>query len=291
MDTRDAAERLGRAPTSHDVVHSMTFPVATLSAVTWALAASTVNRIRRGEGALLAVNASLIVHAGLPPALAIASMLISLATIGAMYALNDLYDAPLDANNPKKDRRLVSIYVTHRRASSVALVVAKGATIVLSFAWLGPTPTAAVAGAMLVNLVYSTVLKGVPVIDVAWCGVWGAVYAAIVTTSPLLLVVVALMTAVCHLYQALGDRVSDAANAITTTAVRSVSLSRNVFAVLSLLTYAALRNPLGDAWAATAFVPLGIFFVVPTAHAGWVLTKAYFGVIWLVLLQAVHAAA
>jgi hypothetical protein len=113
---------------------------------------------------------------------------------------------------------------------------------------------------------------------------------AIVTASPTLLVVVGLMTAVCHLYQALDDRVADAANAITTTAVRSAALSRNVLATLAVLFFVALQGALGTAWATTAFVPLLIFYACSTARTGWLLTKAYFAVVWLQLLQVGRAA-
>ncbi len=96
------------------------------------------------------------------------------------------------------------------------------------------------------------------------------------------------MTAVCHLYQALDDRASDAANAITTTAVRSAALSRNVLAALSLLLFVALRPSLGP-WALTAFTPLAIFFACRSPRLGWLLTKVYFAGAWLALLEIVRA--
>jgi len=154
---------------------------------------------------------------------------------------------------------------------------------------IGPRATAAVAGVMVVNLVYSTILKGVPVVDVVWCGIWGALYAAIVEPSPWLVGIVGLMTAVCHLYQALDDRVTDAANAITTTAVRSATLSRNVLVALSACLAIALAPALGGLWALSAFTPLAIYFACDRAHVGWLLTKGYFGVMWLAVLGSIHA--
>jgi 4-hydroxybenzoate polyprenyltransferase len=138
---------------------------------------------------------------------------------------------------------------------------------------------AALAAVMGANVLYSILLKGVPVADVIWCGLWGALYAVIVTASPVLWVLVGLMTAICHLYQALDDRIADAANAITTTAVRSRTLSTAVLSVLSVLLCAVLRAPLGDVWALSAFVPLAIYFV----------TKAYFAVMWLSVLGLIRA--
>jgi hypothetical protein len=143
---------------------------------------------------------------------------------------------------------------------------------------------------MVANVVYSMALKGVPVVDVVWCGLWGALYAAIVTSSPSALVLVALMTAVCHLYQALDDRVADAANAIVTTAVRSATLSRDVLVVLCGLLFVVLRGPLGSVWALTAFAPLGLFWACRDPRAGWLLTKLYFGIVWLYVLELGRAA-
>jgi 4-hydroxybenzoate polyprenyltransferase len=210
--------------------------------------------------------------------------------IGFMYAFNDLYDAPTDSNNPKKDLAVVSTYLDHRRVAGLSLLILHLLTIASAFLTLGPRATAAVAGVMVVNVVYSTLLKGVPVIDVVWCGLWGALYAAIVTASPFVLVLVALMTAVCHLYQALDDRVADAANAIVTTAVRSRTLARNVLVVLCACLFVTLRAPLGAAWALTAFAPLALFRACRDPRAGWLLTKLYFGIVWLYVLEMSRAA-
>lgn len=252
-------------------------------------AASTLHRLRRGEGALPAVNFSLLAYQGVGRPGALAGAVVSVLAIAVMYALNDLWDAPTDSNNPKKDQTVVATYLAHRGLGAVALVVLHLATVALAFATLDPRAAAAVAGVMIVNLVYSTILKGVPVVDVVWCGLWGALYAAIVESSAWLITIVGLMTAVCHLYQALDDRVADAANAITTTAVRSPSLSRNVLIALSLLLCLALRPVLGSAWALTAFTPLAIYFAIDRAHVGWLLTKAYFGVMWLSVLGVAYA--
>jgi 4-hydroxybenzoate polyprenyltransferase len=287
MLSRDAAERWGDTPPAPPVMLATRSSAA--AALLWAGIASTLHRVRRGEGALPAVNFSLVASgAGQPDGLA--SVLLSVLAIGVMYAFNDLWDAPGDVSNPKKDAAVVSTYLAHRRPAAVALLVLHLLTLVLAAVMLGPRATAAVAGVMVVNLVYSTRLKGVPVVDVAWCGLWGALYAGIVESSPWLLGLVGLMTAVCHLYQALDDRVTDAANAITTTAVRSAALSRNVLAVLCLLLVVGLRPMLGAAWASSAFLPLAIYFACDRPHVGWLLTKVYFGVVWLFVLGIARAA-
>jgi 4-hydroxybenzoate polyprenyltransferase len=262
----------------------------TVRALSRAGAASTLHRLRRGEGALLAVNLSLVARQATTVADAIAPALVSLLTIAAMYAFNDLYDAPTDRNNPKKDRAVVAAYATHRRVGGIAILVASVLTVALALALVGDGAAIAVAGVMFVNLVYSTALKGVPVVDVVWCGLWGGLYAAVVGAPTPLLVVVGLMTAVCHLFQALDDRLADAEVGIETTAVRSPVLARNVLIALSLLLSLALWPVLGVA-AVTAFTPLAIFFTVGKASSGWLLTKLYFGILWLSLVGAASVAA
>ncbi len=253
-----------------------------LVALGWAVANSTLHRIRRGEGALLAINVSLIVfHGDLFTLRGLAQALVSVLAILVMYAFNDLYDAPVDWRNPKKDRALIATWMEHRRAGMLATFGLKALTLAVAVAALGLPAAAAVAAVMIVNVVYSTMLKGVPVADVAAVWVWGSLYAAIVDPSFAVVFLVGLMTGVCHLFQALDDRKPDAENGIRTTAVRSATLSRNVLVALTLLLFAALWGPLGLVGAATAFVPLAIFFVVADAGVGWLLTKAYFAVVWL----------
>jgi 4-hydroxybenzoate polyprenyltransferase len=274
------------APRAQTAVASV--PSNAFVAVCWAGIASTLHRMRGGEGALLAINFSLIAYqGGIETPRGLAGLLVSVLVIGLMYAFNDLYDAPLDVNNPKKDRALIAAYLEHRSVSNIAIWVLSLLTIGLAFATLGPRPALMVAAVFVVNVIYSTLLKGAPVIDVVWCGLWGALYATIVETSPVLLVLVGLMTAVCHLYQALDDRVSDAANHIVTTAVRSATLSRNMLAALSLLLFFVLRPSFGDLWATSAFAPLALYFVSPSPRVAWLLSKLYFGLMWLSVLEIV----
>lgn len=288
MESREGAKTWGDGPATlaAEAVPAPGLPLSLdgVRRLAWAGVASTLHRVWRGEGALLAINLSLIAWRGLGRPEAAAEAVVSLVVIALMYAVNDLWDAPTDANNPKKDRAVIAAYLAHRRAAVAGIVVLKVATLGFAAATLGAGATLAVATTMLVNLVYSAALKGVPVVDVVWCGVWGASYAAITGAPVGLLVVVGLMTAVCHLYQALDDRVADAANAITTTAVRSAALSWGVLAALSAAMAATLWAPLGVVGALTAFTPLAIHGLVPSARSGWLLTKAYFAVAWLCLL-------
>ena len=266
-------------------------PSGALAALAWAGLASTLHRVRRGEGALLAVNLSLVAYLAVTPGRALAQALVSAVVIALMYAFNDLYDAPTDWNNPKKDRGVIAAYLEYRYAGAVALAILKVLTIGVAFLVLGPGTAAVVAGVMVVNVIYSVVLKGVPIVDVAWVWVWGALYGAIVGAPLALLVVVGLMTSVCHLFQTLDDRRADAEVGIRTTAVRSPVLARNVLTGLSLLLFFALAGSLGAAIALTAFVPLGLFFIASRPGVAWLLTKAYFAAVWLSLLGTIPGAA
>jgi 4-hydroxybenzoate polyprenyltransferase len=264
---------------------------AAARALAWALVASTSHRIRRGEGALLAVNLSLIaLHGGSLGRMA-AQVAVSVLAILVMYAFNDLYDAPEDWNNPKKDHRLIGVWVAHRRVGVLVTVLLKLVTLALATALLDPTAAVAVAAVMVVNVVYSTRLKGVPVADIAAVAVWGMLYAAIVGAQPPLVLVVGLMTAICHVFQVLDDREPDAMNGIQTTAVRSRTLSRDVLIVCTVALIATVLPFLGGLGALTAGIPLAIFFLVDDAGSGWLLTKAYFGVMWLALLRSAGAMA
>jgi 4-hydroxybenzoate polyprenyltransferase len=257
-----------------------------IALIAWAMAASTYHRIWLGEGVMIAINLSILLHRGVGSAELVAGTIVSVLTLGVMYAFNDAYDAEADRHNPKKDQRQVSVYIDHRRTIYRILFAAKILTVVLAWVLLGRASAAATATVLAVNFIYSTALKGVPIIDVAWCGAWGAAFAAVVMASADLMILAGLMTAVCHLFQALGDRSADAQNRITTTAVFSSNASAAVLFVLCAMVGVMLRGPLGSFLALSAFIPLALFFLLRNTHVGWMLTKVYYGVVWLLVLAA-----
>jgi len=255
----------------------------------WAFAAPTLHRILLGEGALLAVNLSVLWCQSSAAATRLGTAVVSILTLGLMYAFNDLYDVEGDRHNPKKDQRLVAVYLQHQRLCYLLLFALKVATIALAVGMLGGRVAAAVLVVFLVNIFYSTCVKGVPIIDVVVAGLWGGAYFALVSDSPRLILLVTLMTAVCHLYQALGDKSADAQNNIRTTAVASPALAVPMFAVLSALVFVILQPLLGTAVAATAFIPAVLAVLLPAPHTAWLVSKVYYGGIWLVLLRLVTA--
>src|ERR1051325_7727364 len=131
MSAPEAAHRDTFAPRPLAATRLTSPPITrhgTLSALSWAVLMSTLHRVRRGEGALLAVNVSLVVAQWTDPARAAAQLLVSALAIHVMYAFNDLYDAPSDCNNPKKDQALIAVYVEHQRAGLIAALVLHVAT-------------------------------------------------------------------------------------------------------------------------------------------------------------------
>lgn len=255
-----------------------------------AVAASLLHRIARGEGALLAINLSILALGGRPTGVTLCAAVVSVLALVAMYALNDLCDARDDRRNPKKDQDVVATYLEHRVAVALTCVALHVATIVLAAAY-DPRAALAAASVMLANLVYSLRFKGIPIVDVAWCGLWGTLYAAIVTADAQLLATVGVMTAICHLYQTLDDRGSDAASGITTTAVRSRALSTSVLAAVCLLLALTVHGPLGLAWAfVVAAAPLALLLLGVRPLTGWLATKGLFAAAWIALLRLTDAA-
>lgn len=291
MDPRAPKRWVARPPATEAAASSVGLAGAPVAVrIVHAVAASLLHRIARGEGALLAINLSILALSGRSAGITLCAAVVSVLALIAMYAVNDLCDARDDLRNPKKDQDVVATYLEHRVAAALTCVALHVATIALAAAY-DPRAALAAASVMLANLVYSLRFKGIPVVDVAWCGLWGTLYAAIVTADAQLLSTVGVMTAICHLYQTLDDVGSDTASGITTTAVRSRALSTAVLAAACVLLALALHAPLGFAWAlAVAAAPLAFLLLGVRPLVGWLATKALFAAAWLALLSLTDAA-
>jgi len=291
MDPRAPKRWVGAPPAAEAAATPVGLAGAPIAVrIARAVAASLLHRIARGEGALLAINLSILAVGARPAGITLCAAIVSVLALVAMYAVNDLCDARDDLRNPKKDQDVVATYLEHRVAATLTCVALHAATIVLA-ATYDPRAALAAASVMLANLVYSLRFKGIPVVDVAWCGLWGTLYAAIVTADAQLLATVGVMTAICHLYQTLDDVGSDTASGITTTAVRSRALSTAVLAAACLLLTLTLHAPLGFAGAlAVAAAPLAFLLLGVRPLTGWLATKGLFAAAWLVLLSLTDAA-
>ncbi|MHC5035566.1 MAG: UbiA family prenyltransferase, partial [Planctomycetota bacterium] len=163
-------------------------------------------RFRRREGALLAVNTTVVVFAQ-PPALEGAIQIaMSALVLAVVYAVNDWHDAEEDRKNPKKNQRLVEALVALRRPFFAWLCAMQIALVLFALAALGPAAALVVAAMIAINFTYSWWLKGVPIADLLVVWAWGATYTAIVAPPWLLCVTVGLMTAIMHVFQIREDR-------------------------------------------------------------------------------------
>ena len=252
--------------------------------------APLVNRLWRGEGGLLAVNVSIALAARPDPRILLAQVAISAAVLALLYMLNDVYDCHEDLHDPGKDQIFVRFCIRHRGLLFRLLAVEQLATAGLALALLGPRSAAAVVAVFVVNLAYSAVLKGRAAIDVPWVALWGACY-AMVPGVPLPLTVVALvgvMTSICHVFQITRDLPFDIVNHIRTSAVAVRWLPLAQLAAACLVMGFLLYDLLGPAAALSAAVPILLRFALRSNQAAWLLSKAYYGVIWLSVLGAVH---
>jgi 4-hydroxybenzoate polyprenyltransferase len=260
-----------------------------VATVAWAHAAPLVNRFRRGEGLLLAVNLSIALAARPDAATFLAQAVVSTVVITLLYLLNDVWDCRQDLNDPGKDQALVRFYVEHRTSFLGLVALESVGAFLAALALLGPSSGIAVAAVLIVNLAYSTVLKGRAVVDVLVVGVWGAAAAAVPGHVPAsLLALVGIMTSICHVFQITRDRRIDDVNHIRTSAVAAPWLPAVHLAIGCLAMGLVLGDLLGPAAAATAATPLLLRLVLRSNQAAWLLSKAYYAVIWLLALGVVR---
>ncbi|PYQ07797.1 MAG: hypothetical protein DMF82_02925 [Acidobacteria bacterium] len=252
--------------------------------------APLVNRLWRGEGALLAVNVSIALAARPDPRTLLASVAVSTAVLVLLYMLNDVYDCHQDLHDAGKDQVFVRFCIRHRGLLFRLLGVEQAATVALALALLGARSAAAVAAVFLVNIAYSARLKGRAAVDVPWVALWGACY-AMVPGVPLPLTVVALvgvMTSICHVFQITRDLPFDVVNHIRTSAVAVRWLPLAQLAAGCLVMGFLLHDLLGPVAALSAAVPILLRLTLRSNQAAWMMSKAYYGLIWLCVLGAVR---
>jgi 4-hydroxybenzoate polyprenyltransferase len=256
----------------------------------WVNARPLLNRLERGEGLLLAVNLSIVLVARPDVAILLAQVLISTVVLALLYGLNDVYDCARDRNDPGKDQALARFCVAHRRRLLGILQVQKVAVVLAAFALLGARSAGAVAALFLVNLAYSAILKGKAGLDVLWVGLWGALYAMVPGVAlPLeAVLLVGVMTSICHVFQILRDRDADDANRIQTSAVASRWLPYAQLGACCSVMAAVLWSTLGPLAAASAFAPLALRLLLESNQTAWLASKAYYGIVWLLVLRSLH---
>lgn len=247
--------------------------------------APLLERLRIGEGLLLLVNLSVICVRAPGLARALVQVVASAWVLALLYARNDLGDAAIDRHNPKKSQPLVALFVGHGSLLRWWLGLAELLTVVSTGPLLGATAGAAVLAAFGLNVVYSGWLKRVPVLDVLAVGLIGALYTRLAEPPWSASLVVGSMTAACHIFQMLVDRRADARSRFTTTAVWSYPATLGLLLGTCALLGLQMQVYVGAAGAATAILPFVLARVVRDETLAWLVTKAYFGVLWLAVLE------
>lgn len=245
-------------------------------------------RFRRGEGALLLVNAALAAAARPPARTLFGAIAVSGLVLATAYAVNDWRDAEADRRNPKKNQRLVEAMLEWRRPFLIWLGALHAALVALAFAALGARAAIAAATMLGINFLYSWWGKGKPLLDLLVVGAWGASYAAIAASDARLCAIVGLMTAMMHLFQMHEDRDVDAVNEVSTTAVRLPHLATLSLGTLCAGLAAVLYEPLGPVLAATAFAPLGLRRLVSNTAGAWMACRVYCGLALVAALWRIH---
>lgn len=239
-----------------------------------------VRRFQVAEGMLLAVNASLIFVQRTRGERAVALAAHSLAVLGLMYALNDWWDARRDLINPRKDQALARDLSAHR-GTFLAMLLLGHAAAIASALCFGPQVALITAGVFAANVAYTALFKGIPVVDVALVGLWGALYTSLVGPSSVVIAVGA-MTAASHVFQAMGDRSADLQAGVTTIAA-SRALALCVLLGCCLVLAFGLR-PLIGALALVGFAPFLAAMLIRRSLLAWMASKAVFGLAWLMVL-------
>ena len=245
-------------------------------------------RVRRGEGALLVINAAIIWFLDLGALTGAVQLALSFVVLAVLYAVNDLRDAEDDRTNPKKNPRLVATFLQEREDFAVFIGAVQVGLLLRAYALLGLQAAAVLLSLFAVNLLYSVRLKGVPFADVVLVGLWGSLYSALPGPPWRICALVGLMTGVCHVFQILGDRHVDAANRVRTTAVLSTRTTTAVLAGICGALFAALVPELGPGWALTAFMPLALHLAPASSGTAWMLSRVYFGLAILAVLGGVR---
>jgi len=250
------------------------------------IAASLTTRVRRAEGGLLAINASIALADFTSSLRAVCQIVLSGSLLMLLYLHNDLVDGENDRLNPKKNLRRIERLLQRRALLARLLPVLYLSTTAGAYLTLGPLSAAAAAGIIATNAIYCHVAKQTAVLDVVVIGAAGAIF-TLVPGVPLdsgVLLLIALMTAASHVFQTLGDREVDARNGIRTIAVLSPRLAFVTLAACCVAAAAVIAGNFGPGFAALAALPLAAQLWLRNAERAWVVSKAGFAVLWLALL-------
>ncbi|MEE8606057.1 MAG: UbiA family prenyltransferase [Nitrospiraceae bacterium] len=241
-------------------------------------------RFLLGEGLLLLVNAAIIWFARPGIYTGVIALVLSVTVLAILYSFNDLHDAEHDRNNPKKNQRLVSAFLQHNHTFYFYIAAVKLGLVLLAYFLVDAWTAAAVLSVVVINLIYSLWLKGVPIVDILMVGAWGSAYSAVASPAWRICLLVGIMTSVTHIFQILSDYDADTTSRVRTTAVFSAWATTAMFAAACAALFLVLAAELGPAWALTAFVPLALHLGPISNGSAWWVSRIYFGLVLIVIL-------
>lgn len=246
-------------------------------------------RFKRQEGALLVIVASTLFFQGQRWLPALGTLGLTLLVLSSLYLLNDLVDCVADRDNPRKHQPYIQVLIHWGQVMWGVLVAQKALTLWLAWFFGGEKTLGVVVLIFVMNTAYSYALKKVPLLDVIWVGLWGASIAALggLDQPWASFALVALMTAISHVYQIRLDAAADAHSGIQTSEVRSPALTS--------LLIVGLCSGLGLVLSLQVHPVLGLSAAIPFLFAkflesnqAWVLARYYFAVIWCVHLESFY---
>jgi 4-hydroxybenzoate polyprenyltransferase len=248
-------------------------------------------KVLRAEGVLLAVNLSLLlVYKPGNFFYGVKAMLLSTLVLAQLYAFNDVHDAANDVKDPDKPAGIAAL-ILKKHSLFMAGVIAWAAALAAAAYFFMPDSFYGTLVMFALNTLYSTVFKGLPVMDVIIVGAWGTCFPMLLgLTMPFdLLVIVGGMTGVSHIWQTMRDQTSDTASGITTVAVFSRFSPLVVAAILCLFLAGVTANRatgyVQPAVAVLSVLPLVFYaFWSKKIRQVWVLSKIVFAFIWFCLL-------
>ena len=240
-------------------------------------------RFRRGEGALLAINCSIILAYETNFSRILIQFFVSFATLAILYLFNDLHDAEYDLVNPKKNQDLVQFFLKNKRVLYFIMSLQTLFIFFIAFFYLSKFSAVSVFSVIIINTLYSCLIKGIPVLDIVWVGLWGSLYAILPGNILSLqsLILIGSMTSISHIFQIWEDRAVDCVNNTKTTIVFSPNMFILLFFICCGINFYVLSLNYTFLLSSTAFLPLIIHLFFPSPQKGWILSKIYFSVIWI----------
>jgi len=244
------------------------------------------NRVKLGEGGLVIFNLFYSVFSQRNTQVVLTEVLLSFFVLCALYGFNDYNDRVADAKNKKKEIAFIASIIQHERLFFIVNTLLTILTIICAGFFLDHTKMVVVACLYIVNYAYSLKLKSIPFIDLVAVILWGALYVTISGKLQIMLaLVVGVMTGIAHLFQIITDKVADGENNIQTTIVAMPSKEILFLSALCAML-GGLLLAISNIWCAVScIVPIVVYYVSNNVVFSWYVSRVYFFICWLVLLN------